>query len=74
MNLAVFICGKVCIFHKVLRWSSYFREWEVFENFEFINFCKSTESEKKNVSVKKTNVSLFKKRKAGHDGKTVVID
>ena len=33
--------------------STYFREWKVFENFEFTNFCESTESEKKTwLSVK----------------------
>ena len=45
-----------------------------FSNVGFINFCKSTESEKTTwVSVKKTKFSIFKKRQAGHDGKTVGI-
>ena len=35
--------------------STYFREWQVFENFKFKKFCKTTESEKKMwVAVKNT--------------------
>ena len=53
--------------------STYFCEWQVFENFELINF-NPKEKIKKTVESRDIRLMLLSrstKRQAGHDGKTV---
>ena len=54
--------------------SAYSYKWQVFENSEFINFCKFNRKWENYVSVKRLMFAFIKKRQAGNDGKTDVID
>ena len=61
--------------------STYFCEWQIFENFEFIHFSSNKLKRKKNKkkTVEPSDIRLMflsrsTERQVGHDGKTVVID